>query len=142
MGYTTLRSGLLLGLGVSAISDVGSCFAQNGKTLHEYYEAIKGGRLAIKKGYTLTKEDISIKKYILDISCSGQTTLEEKDIPMLSINCFPKLKALQRDGLIEWKDNTVKLTAQGRYFIRNVCSAFDHYLNTGSAASTTFSKAI
>jgi oxygen-independent coproporphyrinogen-3 oxidase len=142
MGYTTLRSGLLLGLGVSAISDAGNCFAQNEKTLHEYYAAINGGRLAIRKGYMLTEEDISARRYILDISCKGQTTLDAKEIPMLAASCFPKLKALQRDGLIEWTDNVIKLTTQGRYFIRNICSAFDNYLNTATGGSNTFSKAV
>jgi oxygen-independent coproporphyrinogen-3 oxidase len=142
MGYTMLRSGLLLGLGVSAISDVGNCFAQNAKTLHDYYATINSGRLAIKKGYVLTEQDISVRKYILDISCKGQTTLDAEDIRMLSTNCFPKLKALERDGLIEWTGNSIKLTAQGRYFIRNVCSAFDHYLNTNTGTENKFSKAV
>ena len=41
MGYTTQRTSFLLGLGVSSISDVGVAFAQNRKSLHEYYEAIE-----------------------------------------------------------------------------------------------------
>jgi oxygen-independent coproporphyrinogen-3 oxidase len=36
MGYTTQNTGLLLGLGVSSISDAGTAFAQNEKTLHNY----------------------------------------------------------------------------------------------------------
>lgn len=142
MGYTTLRSGLLLGLGVSAISDVVSAFAQNEKTIHDYYSAINSGRLAIKKGYNLTDNDISIRKYILDISCRGETTLQLNDIPMLSVDSFPKLKQLEADGLIEWFGNNIKVTRQGRYFIRNICSAFDQYLGKDTKASNTFSKAV
>lgn len=142
MGYTTLHSGLQLGLGVSAISDTGRNFAQNEKTLHDYYAAIDNGRLAVKKGYNLTSEDISIRKYILDISCRAETTLNLDDIETLSAYCFPKLNELQDDGLIVWGDNTIKLTEQGRYFIRNVCSAFDQYLNNKGSTIQTFSKAI
>ncbi|MBO9573757.1 MAG: coproporphyrinogen III oxidase, partial [Chitinophagaceae bacterium] len=142
MGYTTLHSGLLLGLGVSAISDVGNNFAQNEKTLHDYYAAINAGQLAIKKGYTLAKTDISIKKYILDISCKGETTFDINDIPTLSVNSFPKLKELEADGLIEWNNNTIKLTHQGHFFIRNICSAFDQYLGISVKTINTFSKAI
>lgn len=36
MGYTTQHSGMLIGLGVSAISDTGNAYAQNEKTLHQY----------------------------------------------------------------------------------------------------------
>ncbi len=49
MGYTTHNSGLLLGLGVSAISDTGTAYVQNEKSLANYYRAIDAGRLAIAK---------------------------------------------------------------------------------------------
>lgn len=142
MGYTTLRSVMLMGLGVSAISDVGNSFMQNEKTLHEYYAAINNGCLASKRSYTLTAADISIRKYILDISCKGETTLDAKHIPLFLHNCFPKLEQLQRDGLIEWKDNEIKVTAQGRYFLRNICSAFDQYLTGRADSPNQFSKAV
>src|SRR6478735_10261185 len=44
MGYTTQNSGLLLGLGVSSISDTGNAFAQNQKALHDYYTSINEGK--------------------------------------------------------------------------------------------------
>jgi len=47
MGYTTQNSGMLLGLGVSAISDTGTAYAQNEKKLGDYYRAIREDRLAI-----------------------------------------------------------------------------------------------
>ena len=49
MGYTTQRTNLLLGLGVSSISDTGMCFAQNQKTLRNYYEDITSNDLAVEK---------------------------------------------------------------------------------------------
>jgi oxygen-independent coproporphyrinogen-3 oxidase len=142
MGYTTVRSALLLGLGVSAISDTGGHFAQNEKTLHHYYAAIKGDRLAIKKGHALSAADIRMRKYILDISCKGQTLLDPMDTPLLSNKTFPRLQQLQQDHLIEWSGNTVCVTGKGHYFIRNVCSAFDQYLDNGDERQGTFSKAI
>ncbi|WP_225975452.1 radical SAM protein [Panacibacter ginsenosidivorans] len=41
MGYTTQHTSVLLGLGVSAISDAGTAFAQNDKTLSGYYTALE-----------------------------------------------------------------------------------------------------
>lgn len=143
MGYTTQNSGMLLGLGVSSISDTGNAFAQNEKTLHDYYASVNSGRLAIKKGYLLSEEDIAFKKYILDISCKGVTVFEEEHLPLLRAYTFPKLEALAADGLVEWSHTGVRLTEQGHYFIRVVCSAFDLYLQRGEqSAKPIFSKAI
>jgi oxygen-independent coproporphyrinogen III oxidase len=142
MGYTTTNSGLLLGLGVSAISDIGIGFAQNAKTLHDYYALINSGRMAIYKGYFLTTRDISFRKYILDISCKGETWFKEDDLPILEQQVFPKLLELEKDGLVEWNRWKAKLTEQGHYFIRNVCSAFDLYLNPNNTQAAIFSKAI
>ncbi|MES1219714.1 MAG: oxygen-independent coproporphyrinogen III oxidase, partial [Bacteroidota bacterium] len=53
MGYTTQNTGLLLGLGVSAITDTVDAYAQNEKTLHNYYEHIETGRLSVLRGFFL-----------------------------------------------------------------------------------------
>lgn len=143
MGYTTQNTGLLLGLGVSSISDTGTAFAQNEKALHDYYAGVNKGELAIRKGYVLSEEDRAFKKYILDLSCKGLTHFQEDHLPLLQAYTFPKLKLLAEDGLVEWNAAGVKLTAQGRHFIRVVCSAFDLYLQRGAGKEKPlFSKAI
>jgi oxygen-independent coproporphyrinogen-3 oxidase len=144
MGYTTQQTGLLLGLGVSSISDLGIAYAQNEKSLHDYYAAINSGTLAIKKGYLLSEEDQSFRKYILDIACRGITTFAIADTALLEQYCFPKLNGLAADGLIEWNEDVLLLTPQGRQFIRNVCSVFDLHLQRQVAAplKPQFSQAI
>jgi oxygen-independent coproporphyrinogen-3 oxidase len=142
MGYTTQHTSLLLGLGVSSISDTGNAFAQNAKTLHDYYRQIESGEPAVQKGYFLNEEDISFRNYILDISCKGYTELRDVDLPLLEEYVFPKLADMQHDGLVERKDMTVRLTDRGHYFIRNVCSAFDLYLGRETETKNIFSKAI
>ena len=142
MGYTTQPSPLLLGLGVSSISDTGSAFAQNSKTIHDYYAAINKGELAVQKGYFLTGEDQVFRRYILDIACKGQTAFSSEHYVLLETVVFPKLGPLEKDGLIEWNKDGLKLTPQGRYFIRNICSAFDLYLTHTAESKPTFSKAI
>ena len=76
MGYTTQRTSFLLGLGVSSISDIGVAFAQNRKSLHEYYEVIDKNELPVFKGYFLNEEDITFRKYILNIICKGFTKID------------------------------------------------------------------
>lgn len=142
MGYTTQRSGLLLGLGVSSISDTGTAFAQNEKALHDYYMQINSGNLATKKGYILSAEDKIFQKYILDLSCKGSTSFNAKDLPLLETYTFPILTGLEQDQLIEWNRSGMKITSKGENFIRNICSAFDLYLQRSTKENLQFSKAI
>jgi len=143
MGYTTQNSGMLLGLGVSSISDTGTAFAQNEKTLHDYYAAVSNGNLPVKKGYLLSKEDMAFRQYILDISCKGYTDFREEDLELLRTYTYPVLSSLEQNRLITWNEKGVKLNDQGHYFIRVICSAFDLYLQRGfKNEKLVFSKAI
>ncbi|HEY6974899.1 MAG TPA: oxygen-independent coproporphyrinogen III oxidase [Chitinophagaceae bacterium] len=144
MGYTTQRTNMLLGLGVSSISDIGICFAQNQKTLHNYYANITNNDLAVAKGYFLNEEDISFRKYILDISCKAKTKFSKADLPVLKIFSFPELRKLEKDNLVAWNEEGICVTQQGRQFIRNICKAFDLHLlrNEQTGERRVFSKAV
>jgi len=144
MGYTTQHTKLLLGLGVSSISDAGVAFAQNEKTLHDYYASIERNEIPEVRGYFLNGEDIAFKKYILDISCKGKTSFKKEHLSLLRIYSFPELKLLENDNLIEWNEEGLLVTALGYNFIRNICKAFDLHLLRNQQQSNTpmFSKAI
>jgi oxygen-independent coproporphyrinogen III oxidase len=143
MGYTTHKSGLLLGLGVSSISDATIAYGQNEKQLQKYYEKIAMGVLPLTKGCSLTEEDLAFKQYILDIACKAKTCFNPEHLPLLKEYSFPKLKQLESDGLIKWNEEKLELTEQGHYFIRNICSAFDLYLARNSKEENQiFSQAI
>jgi len=135
---------MLLGLGVSSISDAGVGFAQNHKILHDYYASISHNELAVTKGYFLNKEDVAFRRYILDISCKGQTKFFKKDLPILETYSFPELKHLEDDRLIFWNDEGIAVTETGRQFIRNICKAFDLHLlrSEQMQEKKLFSKAI
>jgi len=144
MGYTTQKTSFLLGLGVSSISDIGIAFAQNKKSLHEYYECINNNELPIFRGYFLNEEDMAFRKYILSISCLGKTEFNPVHLTTLKQFTFPELVKLEEDKLIEWNESGLTVTALGRHFIRNICSAFDLYLrrNKEEKSKPLFSKAI
>lgn len=146
MGYTTQQTKQMIGLGVSAISDIGTAFAQNEKTLHNYYEAVCNNTLAVTKGIVLTEEDKHFKKYILDISCNGETILQDADEAMITKFVIPEIEKLELDGLVELEDNTLTVTHLGKHFIRNICRAFDLRLLRNhiheSNHNPQFSKAI
>jgi len=144
MGYTTQRSAMLLGLGVSSISDTGIAFAQNKKTIIDYYRSVNNNELAVFKGYFLNDEDIDFRNYILDISCTGKTKFKADNLPLLEQFSFPELVKLEADGFITWNKNGLDVTDLGLHFIRNICSAFDLHLQRGKAndEKILFSKAI
>jgi len=144
MGYTTQHTSILLGLGVSSISDIGNAFAQNKKALHEYYECISKNELPVFRGYFLDEEDMTFRKYILNISCQGKTKFNPEHLDILKQYSFPELKKLEKDKLIEWNEAGLIITPLGRHFIRNICSAFDLHLirNKKESSKPLFSKAI
>ncbi len=144
MGYTTQRTAMMIGLGVSSISDVGKAFAQNEKTLHDYYTAIHQKRIPVHKGYFLTAEDQAFRNYILNISCRGRTVFYPADLPVLKKYSFLELTELEKDGLIKWDEYGLIVTETGHHFIRNICAAFDlHKLRSDVKSSIPlYSKAI
>jgi oxygen-independent coproporphyrinogen-3 oxidase len=162
MGYTTQHSGLLLGLGVSAISDAGVAFAQNHKTLHDYYKSLTSltpshdqnvghyvgsgshSSIPVTKGYFLTKEDEAFRAYILDVICRGVTTFNAAHLPLLKQYTFPELALLEADQLITWNEKELQVTERGRHFLRNICKAFDLHLlrREKTTENPLFSKAI
>ena len=144
MGYTTQHTKLLLGLGVSSISDAGIAFAQNEKTLHDYYAAIENNTIPVTRGFFLNEEDVAFRHYILEMSCTGKTIFKDEHLPLLREFSFPELEKLTADKLVEWDETGATVTALGRNFIRNICKAFDLHLlrNQKENAAPRFSKAI
>lgn len=142
MGYTTQNTSMLLGLGVSAISDTGNAFAQNIKTLHDYYAAMEKDELPVQKGYFLNDEDIAFRRYILNISCQGKTQFIADHLPLLEKYTFPELEKISADGLVRFDDKGLNVTELGQNFIRNICKAFDLHLLRNTQAQQVFSKAI
>jgi oxygen-independent coproporphyrinogen III oxidase len=144
MGYTTQATAMMLGLGVSSISDTGNAFAQNNKLLADYYTEIEQGLIPVHRGFFLNEEDESFRAYILDVSCKGKTVFRSNDLTALNQFTFPELEKLADDGLIIWDENQMAVTNLGKHFIRNICRSFDLHLlrNQTSEKRPTFSKAI
>jgi oxygen-independent coproporphyrinogen-3 oxidase len=133
---------LLLGLGVSSISDIYYGFAQNKKSINEYFEQINQNELAIYKGYFLNNIDQKMRQYILDIACQGRTYFNENDLAILQEFTFGELEDLAKDGILYFDQHGVELTELGRHFTRNVCKAFDLKLLSSQVEGKSYSQAI
>lgn len=139
MGYTHQHTNILIGLGVSSISDCFGAFAQNEKTVEAYQQQMARGEFAIEKGHVLTDQDRQIRRHILDLMCH-QTTQFEED---LAEPVKARLAPLIADQLVEVRANReVTINESGRSFLRNVCMAFDERLWQQKPETAIFSSAI
>ena len=126
MGYTSYRSELLIGLGVSSISDTWSGFAQNVKDISTYYQSLDNGHFPFEKGHLHTSRDLFLRKQILNLMCDFETSWREEEMMNygLSIN-YSLLDQLTHEGLIGFGESGIKVKPKGREIIRVICSAFD-----------------
>jgi oxygen-independent coproporphyrinogen-3 oxidase len=143
MGYTTKRSQLLIGLGMSAISDSWFGFAQNEKTLEDYMVRIESGQLAINKGHLLTKLDLERRTHIKNLMCEFETVLDAKS-PFADLyqKIKERLSNMIDDELVSIHGECVSITDKGKPFVRNACMAFDISLFDKVSTEGVFSKTI
>jgi len=142
MGYTTQYTDLLIGLGMSAISDSWFAFAQNEKHVEDYQERVDKGELPVFRGHLLSDEDLILRKCILDLMCHFETNLSTIEDPLKITEIKTRLADLIQDELAELNENRVVVTTKGVPFVRNICMAFDSYLNQGVTTTNLFSKTI
>lgn len=143
MGYTPNYTGLMLGLGVSAISDTWECFVQNEKVVEDYYQRINQGELPFFRGHLLNEEDKILRKHILNIMCRYETSWVNKEEQTPAVyNAISLLREMEIDGLIKRAPNQLKVTEEGKKFIRNICMAFDDRLLRKTPEQEVFSKVI
>jgi len=143
MGYTTEPTELLIGLGVSSISDSWTGFMQNVKEVEEYLPILNQGKLPLFKGHRLTEEDLLLRKFILDLMCRMEVTLTEELLANDTIKTgLEKLKEMESDGLVTITSDEIRISELGKGFIRNVCASFDARLLNKTPDTPIFSKSI
>lgn len=143
MGYTTKSTQFLLGLGMSAISDSWTGFAQNDKTVESYQERIRNGELAVFRGHLLNELELEIRTYILDLMCHFETTFQETSTFKETHDfILTKLQPLIQDELVIVQGKTVRVTELGYPFVRNICMAFDLDLHQYQGEKPLFSATI
>ena len=123
-GYTTDASAVLLGFGASAISALPMGYAQNDAGIKEYVATVREDRVATTRGRVLTDDDVRRRKLIMDLMCDFQVAVP----PDLAAEAAPALAPLLEDGLFTWeKGRVLKMTHDGRPWVRVVAACFDAY---------------
>lgn len=143
MGYTDCKSTMLIGLGCSSISDIGTAYAQNAKTVEAYSTQINQNELAVFTGHIQTQEDMVLRKHINNLICKLETSWQN---PKLQCDSLYKLvenySEMILENLVELTDSGLKVTKQGKPFIRNICTILDNRLNSSKSTKELFSKSI
>jgi oxygen-independent coproporphyrinogen III oxidase len=143
MGYTTTQTKVLLGLGASAISDAGTAFMQNEKSVDNYLNSLIINHFPIFRGHRLTGPDRFIRQQILNIMCRFRTNWSTTDWTDQEWACLEKkLANFADDGLIDYDETALWVRPEGRPFLRNICMAFDSYLTQGEPSQKLFSQTV
>ena len=124
MGYTVLRSKVLLGLGPSSLSDTWTAFAQNEKDYKKWREDIMHKEYSLIHGHALTTSELLTRKIILNMMCNFETDLSLEKLPEKQLQ---NIDILIADNLIIKTPSGIKTTEIGKQFIRNICMVLDDY---------------
>jgi oxygen-independent coproporphyrinogen-3 oxidase len=134
-GYTTHGHCDLIGLGVSAISQIGDLYCQNSSDLSDYQALLTSDQLATKRGLICNDDDRIRRAVIQQLICHFD--LFFADVERLFTIDFKhyfapewvELKRMARDGLILLNDTGIQIPPAGRLLVRSVCMVFDAHLN-------------
>ncbi len=134
-GYTTHGHCDLIGLGVSAISQIGDLYNQNDSDIANYQQSLGNGQLATRRGLHCNADDRLRRAVIQQLICHFE--LRFADIEQAHAVVFrdyfaalwPELEQLARDGLIELDEQSIQVRPAGRLLVRSLCMLFDRYLN-------------
>lgn len=143
MGYSHSKTQLMIGLGVSSISDSWYGFAQNVKSIDDYYFMLENNKIPVVKGHILSQEDLIIRKHILNLMCQFKTDWNSKQTYFNEINAVvQELEEMIKDELIQIHNNQLTVLEKGKPFVRNVCMAFDLRLKRKKPETQLFSMTI
>lgn len=139
MGYSDNRTDVLLGLGVSAISEAPGCFHQNEKVLPVWEESIDRSEIPTYRGHILTADDRFHREQILRLMTKFEVELKD-DSQVKDVEKF--LAEMIQDRLVKIENRTLKVLPEGRPFLRNACLALDARLRAKTPEARTFSMSV
>ena len=148
-GYTVLAPMDLVGVGVTAISDAGGAYLQNGHRLPEYLAAVESGRHATERGLRLLEGDLLRRHVVTAIMCNLRLDYAAIgarfgiDFPKAFARELEALAQLEADGLVKRYATGLEVTELGRPLVRNVAVGFDAYAAPADGTTSgRFSNAI
>jgi oxygen-independent coproporphyrinogen-3 oxidase len=133
-GYTTHGHCDLIGLGVSAISQIGDLYCQNNSDLNQYQNTLASSQLATSRGLLCNADDRLRRAVIQQLICTFSLEFAQIehafniDFQGYFGELWPQLQRMAEDGLIELDNERITVLPAGRLLVRSVCMVFDAYL--------------
>ncbi|ADV44713.1 oxygen-independent coproporphyrinogen III oxidase [Bacteroides helcogenes] len=134
-GYCTRRTtGQVYAVGVTGISQLDTAYAQNGKDIRAYIDAMEHGMWYICKGYSLNRQEQIVREVIENLMCnyyidwrqlSEYLSLSIEEVKSATAYDENKLKVFSQDGLIDFSTDYLAVTSTGSPFVRNVAASLD-----------------
>lgn len=132
-GYIAGADCDLIGLGVSAISQVGDFHCRNTGDLKLYQQRLEQNRLALHRGLRCSADDRLRRVVINALTCHYQlrfADIEQRfgiDFAIYFADCLGMLEQLHRDGIIRLSVTGIEVLPAGRPLVASVCMVFDAY---------------
>ena len=133
-GYATHAELDLLAFGVSAIAKVGPVYAQNAKSLDEYYHDIDAGHLPVRRGYRMDVDDQLRRAVIQELMChfglnfAAVSQAWDIDFRTYFADALEQLQPLEDAGLLQMDSQQIDVMPKGRLLVRIIAMAFDRHL--------------
>lgn len=133
-GYTTGKDADLIGVGVSAISQINNVYCQNTRSIRDYHSYMERDELPIQYGVVLVEDDEIRRDVIMEIICNNKLEIAEIERAhgIVFQDYFKSEMAViaqyATEGLVEQKSYGFRVTPRGHLVVRKICMVFDHYL--------------
>ncbi|HEX4855316.1 MAG TPA: oxygen-independent coproporphyrinogen III oxidase [Limnobacter sp.] len=139
-GYTTQPDADLIGLGVSAISKVGSVMVQNCRELDRYEDALNRKHLALFRGHESNRDDLVRYSIIMALLCQGRLCFADfSQAHWLEFESYfeaelQQLREFENQGLVKFNSTGlevtgIEVTKLGWFFVRPIAMVFDRYFH-------------
>ncbi|MEL6349678.1 MAG: oxygen-independent coproporphyrinogen III oxidase [Myxococcota bacterium] len=141
MGYTTLPDVDLIGLGMSAISEINGEYVQQRSKLARWWRAAEGvdDTALIERGWSMTDEDRLRKHVIYALMCNLVVSIPDVEARFgvrfheHFADALARLHPMMDEGLMVFGDDALRVTERGRLLVRNAAMPFDAYLKRKTA---------
>jgi oxygen-independent coproporphyrinogen-3 oxidase len=146
-GYSTHSERDMLSFGISAISQLGTSYSQNAKTLDEYYARLDDGVPPVFRGIELTPDDVLRRAVIGALMCHFALPFPafEEEYGIDFIRYFSlelaELGEMEHAGLLRIEPERLVVLPPGRMLVRVVAMVFDAHLRA-SRTRNRYSKVI
>ncbi len=134
MGYTVVPAADMLGLGASAIGEIGGAYSQNEKRPVLYYKALDAGRFPAHAGTELSPDDLVRRWLIRQLMCNFYLAFSDLrarfdvDYDTYFAAEEADLAPLYAEGFLVREGDALRILPLGQAFIRNISMIFDAYL--------------